>query len=205
MMRIPACRWWALAVWMAGLMLAMTLSACDRASAPAFNGVDITGASYAQKLELPDADGRLRRLDEFKGKVVIVFFGFTHCPDVCPTTLSDIAQARQALGADGARVQPIFVTLDPERDTPEVLKAYVQAFGPDVVGLRGDAEQTKAVAQEFKVFYSRVPGKTADSYTLDHTAGAWVFDPQGRVRLFTRHGQPQSALLGDLRRLLAAG
>ncbi len=191
---------------------ALGLGACGErgASAPAssaaggFTAIDITGASYANKLELPDPSGQMRRLDEFKGKVVVVFFGFTQCPDVCPTTLAELAAVRKALGADGPRVQPIFVSVDPQRDTPEVLKAYAQAFGDDVVALRGDEAQTKAAAQEFKVFYSKVPGKTPDTYTIDHTAGSYVFDTQGRIRLFMRHGQPAAAVEADIRRLLAS-
>ena len=191
---------------------ALGLGGCGErgASAPAsstgggFTALDITGASYANKLELPDPSGQMRRLDEFRGKVVVVFFGFTQCPDVCPTTLAELAAVRKALGADGARVQPIFVSVDPQRDTPEVLKAYAQAFGDDVVALRGDEAQTKAAAQEFKVFYSKVPGKTPDTYTIDHTAGSYVFDTQGRIRLFMRHGQPAAAVEADIRRLLAS-
>jgi protein SCO1/2 len=193
------------------LALALALSACDRGGAGGsassqggFTAIDISGASYANKLELPDPDGRLRRLDEFKGKVVVVFFGYTQCPDVCPTTLAELAQVRKALGADGARVQPVFVSVDPARDTPEILKAYAQSFGDDVVALRGDEAQTKATAQEFKVFFAKVPGKAPDTYTMDHTAGSYVFDPQGRVRLFMRHGQPAAAIETDIRRLLAS-
>jgi len=191
---------------------ATTLSACGERSAPggatpaagSFTAIDITGASYASKLELPDPSGQMRRLDEFRGKVVVVFFGYTQCPDVCPTTMAELSAVKKALGTDGARVQPVFVSLDPRRDTPEVLTAYAQAFGDDVVALRGDEAQTKAAAQEFKVFYSKVPGKTPDAYTIDHTAGSYVFDPQGRVRLFMRHGQATAAIEADLRRLLAS-
>ena len=172
-------------------------SAADKGS---FTAIDITGASYASKLELPDPSGQVRRLDEFKGKVVVVFFGYTQCPDVCPTTLAEIAAVRKSLGADGARIQPIFVSVDPQRDTPEVLKAYAQAFGDDVVALRGDEAQTKAAAQEFKVFFSKVPGKTPDTYTIDHTAGSYIFDAQGRIRLFMRHGQPAPAMEADFKR-----
>jgi protein SCO1/2 len=193
------------------LALALLLSGCDRGGAGGsassqggFTAIDISGASYANKLELPDPDGRLRRLDEFKGKVVVVFFGYTQCPDVCPTTLAELAQVRKALGADGARVQPVFVSVDPARDTPEILTAYAQSFGEDVVALRGDEAQTKATAQEFKVFFAKVPGKAPDTYTMDHTAGSYVFDPQGRVRLFIRHGQPAAAIEADLRRLLGS-
>lgn len=206
----------ALCFW--ALCLSLSLSACGErgastagtsgsasgSSAGAYTAIDITGASYANALELPDPDGRLRRLDEFKGKVVVVFFGYTQCPDVCPTTLAELAAVRKALGPDGARVQPVFVSVDPQRDTPEVLKAYAQAFGDDVLALRGDDAQTKAAAQAFKVFYAKVPGKTADTYTIDHTAGSYVFDTQGRIRLFMRHGQPAAAIEADLRRLLAA-
>ena len=208
---IPTCRVWSAVAWALMLALAMGLSACGKGGAPAsggsgggFTAIDITGASYASKLELPDPDGQLRRLDEFKGKVVVVFFGYTQCPDVCPATLAELAAVRKALGADGARVQPIFVSVDPQRDTPEILKAYAEAFGEDVLALRGDEAQTKAVAQEFKVFFSKVPGKTPDTYTVDHTAGSYVFDPEGRVRLFMRHGQPAAAIEADLRRLLAS-
>jgi protein SCO1/2 len=168
-----------------------------------FKSVDITGAEYARKLELPDADGKMRSLSEFKGKVVVVFFGFTQCPDVCPTTLAEVAQVRQALGAEGDKLQGVFVTLDPERDTPAVLKAYVDNFGAGFVGLRGSMEQTQAAAREFKVFFAKSPGKTETSYTIDHTAGAYVFDTQGRVRLFSRYntGGPK-ALEDDVRALL---
>ncbi len=213
---IPACRWWAALSWAWLVTAAIMISGCERGGAvgsagssgggasSGFTAIDITGASYATRLELPDPSGQLRRLDEFKGKVVVVFFGYTQCPDVCPATLAELAAVRKALGADGARVQPVFVSVDPPRDTPEVLKAYAQAFGDDVVALRGDEAQTKAAAQEFKVFFSKVPGKTPDTYTIDHTAGSYVFDTQGRVRLFMRHGQPAAAIEADLRRLLAA-
>lgn len=184
------------------------LAGCERAapgaaSGPSFKGVDITGADYAKELGLPDPDGRVRTLAEWKGKVVVVFFGFAQCPDVCPTTLAEIAQVRQMLGADGARVQPVFVTVDPERDTPEVLKAYMANFGPDFVALRGTPEQTKALAKSFKIFYQKVDGKTPTSYTIDHTAGSYLFDGAGRVRVFTRYGTGAEALAHDLRLLLA--
>lgn len=191
----------------AGLASAATvlLSGCDKKLLPAqaFRAIDITGAPYALDFELPDTEGRIRRLADFKGKIVVVFFGFTHCPDVCPATLLELAAVKKALGADGDRVQGIFVTVDPERDTAEVLRAYVQNFGSDFVALRGDVEQTKALAKHFKVFFAKVPGQTAESYTMDHTAGSYVFDTQGKVRLFTRYGTGQEALLHDLKQLLA--
>jgi protein SCO1 len=180
---------------------AAALAGCKRKGV-AFKSIDITGADYASTLRMTDANGQARDLTEFKGKVVVVFFGFTQCPDVCPTTLAEIAGIKQALGPEGARIQTIFVTIDPERDTPEVLKAYVGNFGADFIALRGSAEETKAVARHFKVFYAKVPGKTEGSYTMDHTAGSYVFDPQGRIRLFTRYGIGAEALASDLKALL---
>jgi len=180
------------------------LAACDRFAAtpaPSFKGVDITGAEYARSLSLPDTQGRMRSLDEFKGKVVVVFFGYTQCPDVCPTTMAELATLKRDLGADGQRVQGVFVTVDPERDTPEVLNAYMASFDPSFIALRGTPEQTAEVAKSFKVFYQKVPGKDG-SYTVDHTAGAYVFDPQGRVRLFVRYGQPLEAWRADLKQIL---
>ena len=191
------------------LLAALTLAlvACQKSetpSAPSFKAIDITGADYARELGLPDADGKRRVLADFAGKVVIVFFGFTQCPDVCPTTLMELARVKKALGADSARVQGIFVTVDPERDTPEMLKAYVNNFGADFLALRGSLEETKTVAKDFKVFFAKVPGKTEGSYTIDHTAGSFVFDTQGRVRLFTRYGTGAESLTHDLKLLLAA-
>lgn len=185
---------------------ASLLTACDRpggASRASFKGIDITGAEYAKELNLLDADGRARTLADFKGKVTVIFFGYTQCPDVCPTTLAELAQARKLLGPDGARVQGVFVTIDPDRDTPEVLKAYVASFGTDFVALRGTADETKAAAKQFKVFYAKVPGKTETSYTMDHTAGSYVLDAAGRVRLFTRYGVGAEAMAADLKLLLA--
>ena len=157
------------------------LAACDRTAAPSFKAIDITGAEYAQGFDLPDADGRRRTLADFKGKITLVFFGFTQCPDVCPTTLLEIAEVRKALGADGERIQGVFVSIDPERDTPEVLKAYVDNFGAGFVALRGSMEETAAVAKAFKVYYAKVPGQAPGSYTMDHTAGSYVFDGNGRT------------------------
>jgi protein SCO1/2 len=187
----------------AGAVATLGLAGCERFQAAAFKGIDITGAEYAKDLALSDPDGRRRSLAEFKGSVVVVFFGFTHCPDVCPTTMAELALVKRQLGADGQRLQAVFVTVDPERDTPELLKAYVTNFDPGFVALRGTPEETAAAAKHFKVFYAKVPGKTEGSYTVDHTAGAYVFDPQGRVRLFTRHGTGVDALLHDIRILLA--
>lgn len=184
------------------------LSACDQISDMSrpkaelkFNGVDITGAAYAQKLRLKDFDGRMRQLSEFKGKVVFVFFGFTQCPDVCPTTMTELAELRRRLGPDGHKVQGVFVSVDPERDTPEVLKGYLTAMDPSFVGLTGSPDEIKAVAKEFKVFYQKVETPSG-GYTIDHTAGSYIFDPQGQVRLFARYGMPLDQLTADVRQLL---
>lgn len=190
---------------LAGVALAaLWLAACDRSgsSATAFKGIDITGAEYARGFDLPDANGQRRTLADFKGKVTLVFFGFTHCPDVCPTTMIELAEVKKALGPDGARVQGIFITVDPERDTPELLKAYVTNFDPGFVALRGTQAETAALAKNFKIFYAKVPGKTEGNYTIDHTAASFVFDAKGQVRLYTRYGSGAEALKSDLRLLL---
>jgi protein SCO1/2 len=164
--------------------------------------VDITGAEYARDFALESAGGGPRKLADYRGKVVVIFFGFTQCPDVCPTTLSDLAEVRKRLGVDGERLQVIFVTIDPERDTPAVLTQYVPGFDPSFVALYGTPEQIAATAKEFKIFYQKVPGKTATSYTMDHTAGSYVIDKDGRVRLFIRHGASVDDIVSDLRKLL---
>jgi len=186
----------------ATIVAAGVLAACS-GDKPAFKGIDISGAPYARELNLPDASGKPRSLADFKGKVTVVFFGFAQCPDVCPTTLAEIAEVKRKLGADGSKVQGVFVTLDPERDTPEVLAAYIANFGPDFVALRGTPEQITAAAKEFKVYFAKVPGKTEGSYTIDHTAGAFVFDAQGKVRLFLRYGGGVEAMQADVKALLA--
>lgn len=179
----------------------VALAACAP-SKPAFNAVDITGANYARELALTDAAGKKRTLADFRGKLVVVFFGFAQCPDVCPTTLSDYAQVKQKLGADGDKLQVIFVTVDPERDTPQVLAAYVPNFDPSFIGLTGTVNEINAAAREFKVFYQKVPGKTETSYTIDHTAGSYVFDREGRIRLFVKHAAPVDSIVADLKKLL---
>jgi protein SCO1/2 len=184
------------------------LAACDKlglggSSKPGFKGIDLTGADYAREFQLTDQHGQTRTLGDFRGKVLVIFFGYTQCPDVCPTTLAELAAVKKALGPDGEQVQGIFVTIDPERDTPDLLKAYLANFDPGFVALRGTAEQTKAVAKEFKVFYNKVPGKTEGSYTMDHTAASYLFDRQGRVRVFSRYGSGAQALTDDLKLLLA--
>jgi protein SCO1/2 len=181
----------------------LALGGCSRpAERPTFKNVDITGAEYARTLALPDADGKPRSLADFAGKVVVVFFGYTQCPDVCPTTMAEVATVKRSLGKDGERVQAVFVTVDPERDTPQLLKPYVAGFDPSFVALRGTPEQTLAAAKEFKVFFAKVPARDGTSYTIDHTAGSYVFDTQGRVRLFVRNGTATEMLADDIKVLL---
>jgi protein SCO1/2 len=186
---------------------ATSLAGCDQLSSlggkPTFRSTDITGATFARSLELPDVDGRTRTLADFAGKVTVVFFGYTQCPDVCPTTLTEMAQVRKALGAQGDRLHTVFITVDPERDTPEILKAYVGNFGPGVTALRGTPEQTAAVAKEFKVFYAKSAGKSPGSYTMDHSAASFVFDATGKVRLYVPYGGDPKNLAADLKQLLA--
>ena len=184
------------------LVVVLGLSACSQ-DKPAFRGVDITGADYAQGWSLSDQDGQVRTLKDFSGKVVVVFFGFTQCPDVCPTALQEIAEAKQLLGADGGKLQGIFITIDPERDTPELLKAYVANFGSDFVALRPSPEQLPKVTKDFKIYYKKVEGKTPTSYSMDHSAGSFTFDPQGRIRLYNRHASGAAVLAADARILLS--
>lgn len=186
---------------LAAVTLLTGLAACQKAPV-AFQGIDITGAEYARQLNLTDADGKPRTLADFKGKVAIVFFGYTQCPDVCPTTLAEVAAVKKQLGPDGEKVVGVFVTIDPERDSAQVLKAYVGSFGPDFVALRGSLDEVKAAAREFKVFFAKVPGTTDGSYTMDHTANSFVFDPQGRVRLAERYGVGAEALAKDVKALI---
>jgi protein SCO1/2 len=183
-----------------GGLAALSLAGCDKVLPASFNGVDITGANYAQDFRLTDPDGHERTLADFKGKAVMLFFGFTQCPDVCPTALVRAAEIRKMLGADGERLQVIFVTVDPERDSPVVLKAYTQAFDPSFIGLYGDLQKTGETAKAFKVFYKKVP--TGSSYTMDHSAFSYVFDPQGKIRLVLRHEQGAQECADDLRKIL---
>lgn len=193
----PSRRLLAFVLWAAAGLLA----GCD-SSAPRFKSTDITGADYGRVLALTDHSGKRRTLEEFRGKVVVVFFGFVHCPDVCPTTLGDLALVMKGLGPDADRVQVLFVTLDPERDTPALLAQYVAAFDPSFLALYGDAEATLRTAREFKVYYEKRPGSAPGAYSIDHSAQSYVIDTQGRLRLFVRHGRVASDLPDDLRTLL---
>ena len=177
------------------------LTACNP-NQPSFKGVDITGADYAKGFSLMDHNGQVRSLADFSGKVVVVFFGYTQCPDVCPTSMQELAEVKRLLGADGDKLQGIFITLDPERDTAELLKAYMANFDPSFMALRPNPEQLAAVTKDFKIYYKKVDGKTATSYTLDHSAGSYTFDTQGRVRLYNRYGSGATALAADVATLL---
>jgi protein SCO1 len=168
-----------------------------------FKNTDLTGLNYGNDFALKDHAGQVRKLTDFKGKAVVVFFGFTHCPDVCPTTLAELATVMKELGPLADKVQVLFITVDPERDTPELLAKYVPAFDPRFLGLVGSLAETEQVTKQFKAFYQKVPGKTAGSYTVDHTAGSYIFDPQGRIRLFVRHGQGTEPIVHDLKLLLS--
>ena len=181
-------------------IITASLLAAACAGEPQFQSTDITGVDYGKSLELTDHTGRARTLQDFRGKAVVLFFGFTHCPDVCPTTLGEISNALKALGRDADRVQVLFVTVDPERDTQEALEKYVTAFDPRFLGLYGDAAATRRAAQEFKIYYEK--RKTADSYSVDHSAQSYVLDPQGRLRLLVRHERIGSDLAADLKTLL---
>ena len=189
---------WLAAAWVVALL---ALSACG-GQGPKFNGIDLTGADWGRDFRLQDPDGRTRSLADFRGRYVLLFFGFTHCPDVCPTALSRAAEMKRKLGADGARVQVIFVTVDPERDTAELMRNYTAAFDPGFLGLRGDAEATKRAAAEFKIFYEKVP--TGSSYTINHSALTYVFDAAGRLRIGFRPTQGADEYVADLRALMRA-
>ena len=184
------------------LLLALLLAACSP-DAPKFRGTDITGADFGKELALTGHDGKPRTLADFRGKVLLLFFGYTRCPDVCPTTLAEIAGVIKTLGKDAERVQVLFVTVDPERDTHEVLAQYAPAFDPRFLGLYGDAAATQRAAKEFKIFYEKRPGSTPSSYTVDHSGQSYVIDPRGQLRLFVRHDRIAQDLADDLRALLA--
>lgn len=182
------------------LLAALFLAACGP-SGPKFRNADITGAEYGRDLALTDHTGKARTLADFRGKVVVMFFGFMRCPDVCPTTLAELKGVLEELGADASRVQVLFITLDPERDTPDLLAQYVTAFSPSFLGLYGDLQATARVAKEFKIFYQKAPRSGPGDYSIDHSAGSYVIDPQGRLRLYVSHGQA-AGLAADLRLLL---
>ena len=178
------------------------LSACSQETKPQFKSIDLTGADYAKDFSLPDQYGKIRTLKDFSGKLVAVFFGFTQCPDVCPTSMIELAQIKKSLGADGDKLQVVFITVDPERDTPELLKAYMANFDPSFIALRPSMQQLPQVAKDFKVYYKKVEGKTPGSYTMEHSAGNYVYDTKGNLRLYSRYGNDPQDLTSDLRLLL---
>ena len=169
---------------------------------PSFASIDLTGADYAKDFELTDHNGQVRHLKDFAGKVVVIFFGYTQCPDVCPTSMAELAEIKKALGKDGDRLQGLFVTVDPQRDTPEVLKGYMGNFDPTFLALYTTPEKLVGLAKEYKVYFKRVEGKTPTSYTMDHSAGSFVYDTKGQLRLFTRYGMGAKALTADIQQLL---
>jgi len=183
---------------------ALLLAACGP-DGPSFKGSDVTGSAFGKSFALTDHDGTPRTLADYRGKAVVVFFGYTQCPDVCPTTLAALAEAMKDLGPDADRVQVLFITVDPDRDTPALLAQYVPAFDRRFLGLYGDAEATARTAKEFKIIYQKVPGSSVGTYTMDHSAGTYVFDPQGRLRLYVANGQGADVFAHDLRELLRAG
>jgi len=184
-------------------VLVAALAACGQ-DGRKFEASDITGSSFGRDFALTDPDGKPRTLADFRGKAVVLFFGYTQCPDVCPTTLAALAEAMKRLGPDADRVQVLFVTVDPERDDPALLKQYVPAFDSRFLALRGDADATARTAKEFKVIYQKVPGATPGRYTMDHSAGTYIFDPQGRLRIYVSNGQGPDVFAHDLRELLHA-
>jgi len=184
---------------------ALAVAACDKllpnAKSP-FNGIDVTGAPFGGDFKLADAAGRERTLAEFRGKVVVLVFGYTQCPDVCPTTLADFAGALKRLGPEASRVQLLFVTVDPQRDTPQLLKEYVPAFNPSFIGLRGDEAATNKVTRDFRIYVNRNDKKGGANYTVDHAAQSFVFDPSGKLRLVIGYGMEQDKIASDLRVLM---
>ena len=190
---------WSKVVFISLFTVFLTACAPDK---PQFKSIDLTGADYAKDFVLPDQNGKTRSIKDFAGKVVVVFFGFTQCPDVCPTSMAELAGIKKSLGADGDKLQAIFISVDPERDTPEILKAYMGNFDPTFLALRPSAEQLPAVAKDFKIYYKKVEGRTANSYSMDHSAGNYIYDTQGRLRLYNRYGSGTEALISDIRLLL---
>lgn len=172
---------------------------------PQFKSIDLTGADYARDFSLLDQRGQLRTVKDFAGKVVVVFFGFTQCPDVCPASMTELAEVKRLLGTDGNRLQAIFITVDPDRDTPELLRAYMANFDPSFLALRPTSAELPQVAKDYKIYYKKVEGKTKSSYSMDHSAGSYIYDPQGRIRLYNRYGSGAEVLASDIRILLKAG
>ena len=189
---------YAIIIWSAALLVA----ACGNTSKPTFLSTDITGAEFGRDFKLADHTGKIRTLADFRGKAIVLFFGYTHCPDICPATMGELAAAMQKLGKDAARVQVLFVTVDPERDTPERLAQYLSAFSPAFLGLHGDSQATKDIANEFKIVYQKQVGESPDHHTMDHSAGTYIFDPKGKLRLYVSNGAGRDAFAHDIAELL---
>jgi protein SCO1/2 len=188
--------------WLGAVAVALVCGGCSPSEQPAPYSLDITGAAYGSNFRLMDAQGHERTLADFRGKVVLLYFGFTQCPDVCPTALADLAAVLHELGDDGSKVQVLLVSLDPERDTPDILQAYVSSFHPSFIGLSTDLVHTRETAEDFKVFFRKAP--LGGSYTIEHTAMTYVYDPAGRIRLASRPGQSAQKLAADVSQLLVA-
>ncbi len=179
---------------------AMVVACTD--TKPSFVSIDVTGADYAKDFALTDHNGQPRTLKDFAGKVVVIFFGFTQCPDVCPTSMAELAEIKKLLGKNGDKLQGLFITVDPERDTPTVLKAYMANFDPSFLALYTTPDKLIALAKDYKVYFKKVDGKTPTSYTMDHSAGSFVYDTQGKLRLYTRYGTGAKPLAQDIEVLL---
>jgi len=186
-------------LWTALTVLA--LAACSPEK-PKFNSIDVTGADYAKGFTLTDHNGQSRSLSDFKGKAVVLFFGYTQCPDVCPTSMAELAEIKRLLASDGDKLQGVFVTVDPARDTTELLKAYMTNFDPSFVAFTPTPEQLSVVAKDYKIYYKRVEGQTPTSYSMDHSAGSYVYDTQGHLRLYSRYGMGAKLLAQDIQTLL---
>lgn len=184
------------------LLLALTLLLVGCDNQPQFGNTDISAAGYATDFALTDHTGKPRTMADFRGKAVVIFFGYTQCPDVCPTTMTGMAEAMKLLGEDAGKVQVLFVTVDPERDTPQLLAQYVPVFNPSFLGLYADAQTIARTAQDFRIFYKKQPGSTPSTYTVDHTAGSYVYDPKGRLRLYIKHGEKPEVIAKDLKLLV---
>ena len=180
---------------------AALLTACS-GDKPKFSAIDVTGADYAKDFALTDHNGQAKSIKDFAGKVVVLFFGYTQCPDVCPTTMTELVAVKKLLGSEGDKLQGLFVTVDPARDTPEVLKSYMANFDPTFLALYAAPEALAVVAKDYKVYYKKAEGKTPTSYTMDHSAGSYIYDTQGKLRLYTRYGSGVAPLAADIKLLL---
>jgi protein SCO1/2 len=185
-------------------LFGLQLSACSE-NKPSFVSIDVTGADYAKDFTLKDHNGQPKSIKDFAGKVVVLFFGYTQCPDVCPTSMAELAEVKKLLGKDGDKLQGIFITVDPARDTPEVLKAYMANFDPSFLALIPEADKLPNLAKNYKVYYKKAEGKTPTSYTMDHSAGSFVYDTRGQLRLYTRYGSGAKPLASDIAQLLKQG